>query len=157
MLGGLEGIIGLVCSALCCLLFVVILVGVAFALLRGKDDGDSGDGGEEAPSGALQDEGEDPATDMVEAARTPAPPPARPLGDMPLSEEEAAPTVRAGPRKAAPPPPRKDELPSTRSVRLDDPPGGLAAGPSATIIPPDDWIDDQEDDATLLMPKKPGS
>lgn len=144
MFGGLETLIGAVCGALCCLLFVVLVVGIAVTLLRKK-------GGDDEPA----------QVERAPAAPAAAPAPARPARGSSAAD---APTERMPPEQARElartekigtgpaDPTEESDLPSTRKVDLDAPRGApLGVASSATIIPPDDWIDDDEDDATTLM------
>jgi len=144
MLAGLEGILALACSALCCLFFVLMVFVLAFVVLRKKDVVD-----DDGPSELL------PPLPEPEPAAAPAPVDRAdaPTVRAPVPAEPDAVTVRATPPGALlSGGSSSGDIPSTRSVSLSPPP--LTASPSATIIPPDDWIDDLEDDATLLVPKK---
>jgi len=171
---GLLGEVGgLVCSGLCCVLaLVLLLAGVAVWTRRGKGGGGPAPAPQIAPTSAAApappvaamagpelepvgaDDEDAPTTVLPPSApgaprAAPPPLPPRPASPRALPDPGDAPRP-AGPRSgplpigpAGSPPPT-----AARSARLDADrvPDIPTLKPGATIIPPDDWDDDAVDE-----------
>jgi hypothetical protein len=109
-----ESIIGLVCSGLCCLLFVAAAGGAIFALTRKKEpgDGDAGDDGNGGDDMSLPS--------MDQAPKT-----------VPMAASSGAAVASAGAPSAGPTSPKAVAAPSGAASPSSTPSAGRAPAPMA--------------------------